>query len=53
MKGKTVDELCNSQPGTFKEFIQKKEALQEAIENERKERIRAAQKAAQEMAWAA
>src|ERR1043165_5132630 len=41
MKGQTIDELCKAEAGTFKKFIKKKEAHLVAIENERKERIRA------------
>ena len=49
----TLDGLCNSKPGTFKQFVRTKEALLLALENERKARIRASREAASKLAWAA
>jgi hypothetical protein len=52
-RSKTVDEFCNSKPGTFKKFIKKKESHLQAIEKEREDRIRAKDRATCELAWAA
>jgi hypothetical protein len=51
MKRKTIDDLCKSEPGTFKKFIEKKEAHLKALENERKERVRASRAAVLELSW--
>ena len=53
IKSKTMDEFCEQPAGTFQSFVKTKEAHVQALETERKERIRAAQKAPQELAWAA
>jgi hypothetical protein len=53
MKTKTVDQLCNSEAGTFKKFIKQKEDYLQSVENERKERIRASRKTSRELSWAA
>ncbi len=41
----TMDAFCEQEAGSFQRFLKDKEAFLQAIENERKERIRAAQKA--------
>jgi hypothetical protein len=53
IKGKTIDEVCQSEPGSFKKFVKKKEAHLQNLENERKERIRASREAARQLALAA
>jgi hypothetical protein len=53
IKGKTIDEICQVEPGSFKQFVKKKEAHLQTLENERKERIRASRKAARALALAA
>jgi hypothetical protein len=53
MKGKTMDELCAAEPGSFKKFVEKKEAHLQALENERKERIRASRNTARDLSLAA
>ena len=53
IKGKTIDEVCKSEPGSFKKFVKKKEAHLQNLENERKERIRASREAARQLALAA
>jgi hypothetical protein len=52
-KGKTIDEVCGDEPGTFKKFVQKKSAHLQALETERKEMIRASREAARELSMAA
>ena len=39
-KLKTIDEVCNQPPGTFRKFIERQEEILINIERERKERIR-------------
>ena len=41
MKAQTMDEFCGNPPGTFKKFIQERETRMQAIEQHRKDRIRA------------
>ena len=53
MKTKTIDELCKSEPGSFKQFLKQKEAYLKNLENKRKTRIHASRKTAHEMSWAA
>ena len=53
MKKKTIEEACNAESGDFKKFVLKKKAHIQAIESERKSRIRAARKANQELSMAA
>jgi len=53
MKRKTIEELAAKPAGSFKQFIKQKEAFLQSLETERKERIRAGQKAARELSWAA
>ena len=52
-KSKTIDELCRKPAGSFSKFIAEKKAFQQALESERKERIRACRETALELAWAA
>jgi hypothetical protein len=52
-KGKTIDEVCGDERGTFKKFVQKKTAHLRAIESERKERILVSRDAARELSMAA
>ncbi|MGA2540464.1 MAG: hypothetical protein ABSG78_02750 [Verrucomicrobiota bacterium] len=51
--GKNIDEVCGAPPGAFERFVKEKEAYLEALEKERKDRIRASQKGNQELALAA
>lgn len=53
MKAKTIDQVCGEEAGAFKKFIKDKEAYLKALENERKERIRAAREATWELSQAA
>jgi hypothetical protein len=53
IKGKTIDEVCQVEPGSFRKFIRKKEAHLQALEHERKERIRATRESARSLALAA
>ena len=53
MKAKTIDEYCKKEAGSFKKFVEKKDKFLQGLENERKERIRAARKTACELSWAA
>lgn len=52
-KGKTIDEVCQKEPGSFGNFLKKKEAYLQLLENERKERIRETREAARKLAMAA
>ena len=53
MKLETIDETCNRPAGTFKKFIEKKEAHLRNLEQQRKARLIAARKAAWELGIAA
>jgi len=46
MKQETIDEFSKQEEGSFKKFIEKKEAHLRNIEEQRKSRIRASQQAA-------
>jgi len=51
MKLETIDDFCKLPEGSFKKFIEKKEAHLRNLEEQRKSRIRASQKAACQLSW--
>lgn len=52
MKAKNIDELCKSEPGSFKKFLKQKEAYLKKMDANRKARIHASRNTAREMSWA-